>query len=103
MALAQVEDFPPARYWWNASHPDVPLHCFLRMRREPVLRLVQFGQRADTVQVTVEYGDGDGGRLLRRNFVLRRDATWRLTVDGTAAGPADRRELWSSVVPSTTQ
>ena len=40
VALADVADFPPARYLWNAGHPDVPLHCFLRMRREPVFRIL---------------------------------------------------------------
>lgn len=86
MALAEVEDFPPARYLWNASHPDVPLHCFLRMRREPVFRILQLGQRAETVHVTVEYGDGSRGGPLRRSFLLRRDRGWRLRVDQAAGG-----------------
>jgi hypothetical protein len=86
MALAELEDFPPARYLWNASHPDVPLHCFLRMRREPVFRIVQLGQRADAVQVTVEYGDEIQGKLRRANFLLKRDRGWHLRVELPAGG-----------------
>jgi hypothetical protein len=28
IALAELEEFPPAKRLWNAAHPDVPLHCF---------------------------------------------------------------------------
>lgn len=80
-ALSEVPDFPPARYLWNASHPDVPLHCFLRMRREPVFRIVQFGRRGDAVDVTIEYGDAARGRGRKRSFVLRRDDRWHLVVE----------------------
>jgi hypothetical protein len=80
-ALSEVPDFPPARNLWNAAHPDVPLHCFLRMRREPVFRIVQLGRRGDTVDVTVEYGDAGRGRGTRRSFLLRRDDRWRLVVE----------------------
>lgn len=80
-ALAEVPDFPPARYLWNASHPDVPLHCFLRMRREPVFRIIQLGRRGDAVDVTVEHGDAGRGRGTRHRFVLLRDAQWRLVVE----------------------
>ncbi len=80
VALSEVPDFPPARYLWNASHPDVPLHCFLRMRREPVFRIIQLGRRGDVVDVTVEHGEAGRGRGIRRGFVLRRDDRWRLLV-----------------------
>ena len=40
-ALAEVPDFPPAHLLWNAEHRDVPLHCFLRMRTEPVFRVLR--------------------------------------------------------------
>ena len=81
VALSEVPDFPPARYLWNASHPDVPLHCFLRMRREPVFRILQLGRRGDVVDVTVEHGASGRGRGTRRRFVLRRDERWRLVVE----------------------
>ena len=47
VALAERPDFPPSRYLWNASHPDVPLHCFLRMRREPVFRISSIRQASN--------------------------------------------------------
>jgi len=81
MALAELPDFPPSRYFWNADHPDVPLHCFLRMRREPVFRILQLGQRADAVFLTVEHGAC--GCASRRSFVMRRDGQWRLRVIGS--------------------
>jgi hypothetical protein len=79
VALSEVPNFPPARLLWNASHPDVPLHCFLRMRREPVFRIVQFGHRGDSVDVVVEYGDVK--RATKRRFLLRRDEPWRWVVE----------------------
>lgn len=81
IALADVPDFPPARHLWNASHPDVPLHCFLRMRREPVFRILSIGHRPDVVDLSVEYGDAGRGRATRRMFVLKRDDQWRLRAE----------------------
>jgi hypothetical protein len=86
VALAEVPDFPPARYLWNASHPDVPLHCFLRMRREPVFRILNVAHRPDVVDLSVEYGDAGRGRGTRRMFVLRRDEQWRLRVEPEGEG-----------------
>lgn len=85
VALAELEDFPPARYLWNADHPDVPLHCFLRMRREPVFRIVQIKRRDEMIEVRVEHGDSRRGRGTRETFILRRDERWRLRVE-----PRDR-------------
>lgn len=84
VALAEVPDFPPARYLWNAAHPDVPLHCFLRMRREPVFRILNIDQRSDVIELLAEYGDGGRGRGTRRLFVLKRDDLWCLRAE--AAG-----------------
>jgi hypothetical protein len=84
VALAEVPDFPPARYLWNAAHPDVPLHCFLRMRREPVFRILNIDHRSDVIELLAEYGDGGRGRGTRRLFVLKRDDLWRLRAE--AAG-----------------
>jgi hypothetical protein len=81
VALAAVPDFPPARHLWNADHPDVPLHCFLRMRREPVFRILGIQARADTLEVLVEHGAAARGRATRRRFTLRRDKSWYLRVE----------------------
>ncbi len=80
-ALAEVPDFPPARHLWNASHPDVPLHCFLRMRREPVFRIIRIGHQSETIEILIEHGDAGRGRGTRRMFLLKRDPQWRLRVE----------------------
>ena len=79
-ALGEVPDFPMAKYLWNASHPDVPLHCLFRIKRAPVFRLVALELNKDLVEVTIEYGAAGKGMAIRREFVLKRDLTWRLRV-----------------------
>ena len=81
VALAEVPDFPPARYLWNAAHPDVPLHCFLRMRREPVFRIPKIVHQSDMIELSVEHGDAGRGRATHRMFRLMRDDRWRLRVE----------------------
>jgi hypothetical protein len=78
VALADVPDFPPARYLWNAAHPDVPVHCFFRMRREPVLRILGLEAKAGEFRVLVEYGAAAKGKGTRRSFHLKRDGKWKL-------------------------
>lgn len=78
VALADVPDFPPARGLWNASHPDVPLHCFLRIRREPVFRILSLEARGGEFIVRVEHGSAAKGKAEQRAFLLRRDERWRL-------------------------
>lgn len=77
-ALADVADFPPARHLWNAAHPDVPLHCFLRMRREPVFRILSLEVLAGVIRVGVEHGEAARGKGTRLTFVLKRDNLWKL-------------------------
>ena len=78
IALAELEDFPPSRKLWNAAHPDVPLHCFLRIRREPVFRIVSIERRSEVFDVVTEHGEAGRGRATRTLFVLKRDASWHL-------------------------
>lgn len=85
VALAELAEFPPARYLWNADHPDVPLHCFLRMRREPVFRILQLTLRDELIELKIEHGEAKRGRGTRETFILRRDDHWRLRVDVTAS------------------
>lgn len=80
-ALADVPEFPPARYLWNAAHPDVPLHCFLRIRREPVFRILSLQVLSGVVHALIEHGDAARGRGTRRTFVLKRDLQWKLKAD----------------------
>ena len=78
IALADVAAFPPSRYLWNAAHPDVPLHCFLRIRREPVFRILSVEAKFGEVWVLVEYGEAAKGKGSRRSFHLKRDPNWKL-------------------------
>lgn len=85
VALSDMPDFPPVRHLWNANHPDVPLHCFLRMRREPVFRILQLNRRDEVIELKVEHGDPKRGAGTKATFILRRDARWRLRVDETVS------------------
>ncbi len=79
-ALSEVPDFPPARLLWNAMHADVPLHCFLRIRRLPIFRVVSFEKKGDTVFVETQHGSDKRGESIHRRFVLKRGLDWRLAV-----------------------
>lgn len=78
IALGGVPDFPPVRHLWNAAHPDVPLYCFLRIRREPVFRILEMAHKSEVIEVTIEYGQAGRGRGTRRRFLLKRDDSWFL-------------------------
>ena len=87
-ALAKSEHFPPSMLLWNASHPDVPLHCFIRMKREPVFRIVRFHSEGNRVEIQVEYGRADSaGGLKVEAFTLIRDELWNLRVEKRAVAP----------------
>lgn len=81
VALAEVPDFPPVRHLWNAAHPDVPLHCFLRMRREPVFRILSLDAKAGGFRLMIEHGPAAKGKGVRCSFALNRDATWKLKAE----------------------
>jgi hypothetical protein len=81
VALSEVPDFPPARLLWNAGHPDVPLYCFLRMRRLPVFRIAGIDHGPDGIRLIVEYGDAGRGQATRRSFLLKRGDDWRLRAE----------------------
>jgi len=80
-AIAKTEQFPPSLLLWNASHPDVPLYCFIRMKREPVFRILQFSSDGPTVQIKVEHGRTKSPNGLKvETFSLKRDHAWNLHV-----------------------
>jgi hypothetical protein len=83
-ALSQVPDFPPAKYLWNADHPDVPLYCFLRIRREPVFRITSLRHHNHRIELSTEHGQAGRGLATRSRFLLRRDEKWRLRVSESA-------------------
>lgn len=68
--MAEVPDFLPAQWLWNAHHPDVPLFCFLRLRREPVFRVIRIASEAGQVVVTLEYGAAEARFTTREVFTL---------------------------------
>ena len=78
-ALGELADFPPGRWLWNAWHWDMPLHCFVRMKREPVFRVARFEYKQMEARVVVDYGV-DGGKLRREAFRLQRDVRGRMEV-----------------------
>lgn len=78
MSLSEIDDFPPATYLWNADQLDIPLHCFLREKRAPVLRFFNVQIRRLTAELTIEYGGVKSKERTRETISLRRD--WRGTM-----------------------
>ena len=68
-ALSRLPEFEPARFLWNALHPDVPLHVFFRLRSRPALRLVKIENRHGHLHATIEY-DTDAGKRRRETYLL---------------------------------
>jgi len=77
-ALGRIEGFPPAQILWNAGHADVPLHCFIRSRIEPVFRIRRLEVEPMVVRVSVEYGANDKRRVTRESITLHRNALLQL-------------------------
>ena len=78
ISLSELDDFPPATYLWNGDQLDIPLHCFLREKRAPVLRFPKIDIRRLTAEVTIEYGGVKSKDRIRETICLRRD--WRGTM-----------------------
>ena len=79
-ALADIDGFPPADLLWNAEHPDVPLYCFFRLRREPVFRLISLTVDPLGVKVVIEHGRAAKRHTTRQEIQLLRDRFGKLTV-----------------------
>lgn len=73
-ALGKIPDFPPAHLLWNASHRQMPLHCFIRMKHEPVFRVTRMDISPMKATVRVEYGEHPKDRTTRETIVLHRGA-----------------------------
>ena len=78
VALSRLPDFPMRNFLWNAGHRDVPLHCFLRMRTEPVFRLVEIKREPWRLRVAVEYGSARKGQTVTETIALQQDQFGRL-------------------------
>ncbi len=81
LALAEVPDFPPARWLWNAAHPHVPLHCFFRSRKEPLFRIHEMEALPQVVNLEIEHGSTQDNTLVHELFKLRRDRRGRLLME----------------------
>jgi len=73
MALSLIDDFPPATYLWNADQLETPMYCFLREKREPVLRFIEVQITRMTARVMVEYGNLNKKERVRERIRLQRD------------------------------
>jgi len=80
IALGQIEGFPPAQILWNAGHSDVPLHCFIRSKIEPVFRIKRMDVEPMEITLDVEYGAHDKKKTARETIVLERDAMLTLSL-----------------------
>jgi hypothetical protein len=80
-ALSELEDFPPARWLWNAAHPHIPLHAFFRSRRKPVFRMTHLEALPQLVTVSVEYGTSSSSEITQESIRLRRDRRGRLGLE----------------------
>ncbi len=78
-ALADIDGFPPADLLWNAEHPDVPLYCFFRLRREPVFRLISLTVGPLGVKVVIEHGRAAKRHTTRQEIQLVRDRFGKLS------------------------
>jgi hypothetical protein len=83
-ALGSLSEFPPALLLWNASHREVPLHCFLRSRHEPLFRVL--GLRAEPARVRIDIEWGESAAPARESITLVRGRFRRLEL-------AERRRL----------
>ena len=79
-ALGQIEDFPPAQILWNANHTDVPLHCYIRSRVEPVFRIVKLKVEPMTVSLNIEYGAHAANKTTKETILFQRDALLELNL-----------------------
>ncbi len=63
------------------DYRDVPLYCFLRMRSEPVFRVLRFERERMATSIVVEYGANKKKLATREEFRFRRDRHARLVVE----------------------
>lgn len=80
-ALAEVPGFPPARFLWNAQHPHMPLHCFIRTKREPVFRVASLTVLGQATFIAVEHGPAGKGQAMREEMAFRRNRKGELVLE----------------------
>lgn len=85
-ALGRIDGFPPAQILWNAGHADVPLHCFLRSRKEPVFRVTRLDVKPMRVEINVEYGANKKTETTKESITLQRNAMLVLELEERNTG-----------------
>lgn len=85
LALAELPDFPPAIYLWNAGHWHVPLHCFIRSRKDPVFRIKELHVSGPRVILRIEHGSSQGRKVTREEVTLRRNRIGELVAEARNA------------------
>ncbi len=80
LALSELPNFRPAQFLWNADHEHMPLHCFLRSRREPVFKVLRITSAPFLLTVLIEHGKPRKKEITRELFTLERDRTGQLAV-----------------------
>ena len=72
-AMAELEDFPPSAYLWNADHWDVALHCFIRSKNAPVFRIRETLIKSQRAVILIEHGGGKKKDTLRERVSFERN------------------------------
>lgn len=80
-ALGRIDGFPPAQILWNAGHLDMPLHCFFRMRHEPVFRITKVEVFSMKIRIEIEYGAHKSKDTTRETILLQRDSRMNLELE----------------------
>jgi len=75
LALSELPEFLPAAFLWNADHWDLPFHCFIRNKREPVFRIREVFLRSSRAIMLIEHGAAQKRRTTRERITLERH--WR--------------------------
>ena len=78
IALSELEYFPPSHYLWNAGQAETPLYCFVRMKREPVLRFTMLKITQLSAETDIQYGSGKSSELNHETICFERDWTGQL-------------------------
>lgn len=77
--LGCLPDFPPSQLLWNAAHREVPLHCFIRSKHEPLFRILKLRHDVHRVRLVIEYGEK--ASPVRETISLVRDRFQRLELE----------------------
>jgi len=81
LALAELDDFPPANLLWNADQWDIPLHCFIRQRREPIFRINNLNITRNHAKITLQHGSSNKKQTTHETIRLQRNYLGQLILE----------------------